>query len=214
MTSPDVRGTRAKLTAAAADALRENGIAELSARSVAGRADVNQALIFYHFGSVADLIDAACREAVDSSIDGYRQQFAAVGSFVELLTLGRDLHERERATGNVAIMAQLMAGAQSNERLAATARYCLARWNAELETVVARLVDGSAFEGLLEPAGFARAISSGFLGLELYEGVDSAGAHDALEALERLGVLVEVVDELPPIAQRALRAKLRRRTRS
>jgi AcrR family transcriptional regulator len=210
-TSSDVRSTKAKLMTAAVDALRENGIAELSARSVAGRADVNQALIFYHFGSVADLIDAACRDAVDSSVDGYRSEFAAVGSFVELLRLGRVLHERERASGNVAVMAQLMAGAQGNERLAATARYCLARWNSELETVVARLVEGSAFDGILEPAGLARAISSGFLGLELYEGVDRAGAEAALDVLERLGVLVEVVDELPPIAQRALRAKLRRR---
>jgi AcrR family transcriptional regulator len=209
--SSDVRSTRIKLMSAAVEALRENGIAELSARSVAGRADVNQALIFYHFGSVADLIDAACRDAVDSSIDGYRSEFAAVSSFVELLRLGRVLHERERASGNVAVMAQLMAGAQGNERLATTARYCLARWNAELETVVGRLVDGSAFDGILEPAGLARAISSGFLGLELYEGIDRAGAEAALDVLERLGVLVEVVDELPPIAQRALRAKLRRR---
>jgi AcrR family transcriptional regulator len=210
-TSSDVRSTKAKLMSAAVDALRENGIAELSARSVAARADVNQALIFYHFGSVADLIDAACRDAADSNIDGYRSEFAAVGSFVELLRLGRVLHERERASGNVAVMAQLMAGAQGNERLATTARYCLARWNAELETVVARLIGGSAFDGILAPAGLARAISSGFLGLELYEGVDGAGAEAALDVLERLGVLVEVVDDLPPIAQRALRAKLRRR---
>jgi AcrR family transcriptional regulator len=209
--SSDTNGTKAKLMVAAVDALREDGIAGLSARSVAGRADVNQALIFYHFGSVVDLVDSACRDAVGSSIDSYRDDFAAVGSFVDLLRLGRDLHERERASGNVAVMAQLMAGAQGNERLAATARYCLARWNAELETVVTRLIDGSAFDGLLDPPGLARAISSGFLGLELYEGVDRVGAQDALDVLERLGVLVEVIDELPTVAQRALRAKLRRR---
>jgi hypothetical protein len=49
------------------------------------------------------------------------------------------------------------------------------------------------------------------LGLELYEGVDGSAAHHALSTLEQLGTLVETTDELPPIAQCALRAKLRRR---
>lgn len=57
----------------------------------------------------------------------------------------------------------------------------------------------------------AAAISAGFIGLELYEGADPDGAAQALHALQHLGVLVEVVDELGPIARRALRAKMRRR---
>ena len=45
--------TRAKLLSAAAEALRVDGVAGLSARSIATRAGVNQALIFYHFKTVA-----------------------------------------------------------------------------------------------------------------------------------------------------------------
>jgi ribosomal protein S11 len=40
--------------------------------------------------------------------------------------------------------------------------------------------------------------------------VDADGAHAALAALERLGVLVEAVDDLGPVARRAVRARLRR----
>ena len=53
-----VRDTRAVLIAAAIDTLRESGFAAASARRIAAKAGCNQALIFYHFGSVPDLLVA------------------------------------------------------------------------------------------------------------------------------------------------------------
>ncbi|MGI8880893.1 MAG: TetR family transcriptional regulator [Jatrophihabitans sp.] len=204
--------TRAKLLTAAADTLRDLGVAGLSARTIAANAEVNQALIFYHFGTVSDLVDAACRAAADERVDFYRAQFASVTTFSELLSLGRGLHERERAAGNVAMMAQLMAGAQQDERLAAAARYTMSIWIAEIETVIARVLTDSPLAEVADTAGLAAAVSAAFIGLELYDGVDRAGATAALDALERMGVLVEVVDELGPVARRAMRAKVRRST--
>lgn len=203
--------TRAKLIAATIDTLRSDGFAAVSARTVATRAGVNQALVFYHFGAVAQLVDAACRHAVDDGVAFYAQRFAAVGSLGELLDVGRDLHERERERGNVAVMAQLMSGAQRDDLLAATARYAMQRWNTEIEAVVRRVLEGNPMSELVDPSGLARAVSASFIGLELYEGVDPDGAHAALDALEQLGVLVAVVDDLGPVARRALRARLRRR---
>jgi AcrR family transcriptional regulator len=201
--------TKDKLLAAATESLRADGIAGLSARAIAARAAVNQALIFYHFGTVAELVDAACRRAVDDSAGFYREQFAAVTSLRELLALGRQLHEREKAIGNVAMMAQLMSGAQRDEALAGAARYAMTRWNREIEAVLERVLRGSPLAGLTDAGQLARAISAGFIGLELYEGIDPSGAASALGALEDLGLLVEVVDELGPVARRALNRKLR-----
>jgi AcrR family transcriptional regulator len=205
-----VNPTRAKLLTAAAQSLREDGMAGLSARGIAGRAGVNQALVFYHFGTVGELVDAACRQAVDDSADFYRGQFATVSSLSELLTVGRELHARERATGNVAMMAQLMSGAQRDEVLSGAARYAMKRWNLEIETVVRRVLRGSPLATVADPAGVARAISAGFIGLELYEGVDADGAALALDSLEQLGLLVDVMNDLGPVARRALRAKVRK----
>jgi AcrR family transcriptional regulator len=199
-----LNATRQKLLSATADCLRETGMAGLSARVIASRAGVNQALVFYHFGTVADLVDAACRHAVDDSAEFYREQFTAVTSLSDLLAVGRSLHERERATGNVALMAQLMSGAQHDETLAAAARYSMNRWTAEIETVVARVLHGSPLADLVDSAGLARAISAGFIGLELYEGVDAPGAALAMDALEQLGQIVDVVDGLGPVARRVL----------
>jgi len=211
--APHADPTRARLLDATADTLREDGITGLSARRVAARAGVNQALIFYHFDTLAQLVDAACRAAVEASIRDYRDQFAAADTFADLLTIGRELHRRERTTGNVAMMALLMAGGQSNEQLATTARYCLARWNDELDDAVTRMLARSALAGLIDPVGLTELISAGFLGLELYEGVDPKAAQPAMSTLERLGDLIEIVDELPAVARRALQTKMRRRRR-
>jgi AcrR family transcriptional regulator len=205
--------TKTKLLVAAVESLREDGIAGISARAIATRADVNQALIFYHFGTVAELVEAACREAVDSSAEFYREQFANVSSLGELLALGRELHDRERAAGNVAMMAQLMSGAQTDVTLQSAAAYAMDRWNQEIESVVRRVLRDHPLAELTDPAGMARAISAGFIGLELYEGVDAEGAALALAALEQLGALVDVMDDLGPVARRAVRATLKNKAK-
>ena len=204
--------TKAKLLVAAAESLREDGIAGLSARVIAARAGVNQALVFYHFGTLAELVDASVRQAVDESADYYREQLAAVGSLRELLALGRELHERERQRGNVAMMAQLVSGAQRDPALADAARYAMQRWNAEIEVVVERLLGASPLAGLTDLSGLTRAISAGFIGLELYDGIDPAGAAAALDALGDLAAVVAALDNLGPIGQGALRATLHRMT--
>ncbi|GAA2609854.1 TetR/AcrR family transcriptional regulator [Paractinoplanes durhamensis] len=202
-------GTREKLIAGSLTAIREHGIAGTSARSIAAAAGVNQALIFYHFGTVDELLSAACQTEATARVDLYRSRFASVKTLRELLDVGRDLHEREKAEGNVTVLAQLMAGAQNDEKLAGPTAAALALWTAEIEAVLRRVLVKSPLSDLADPAGLAVAVSAAFVGLELYDGVDPDGARGAFAALEQLAVVAEVVDDLGPIARRALRARLR-----
>jgi len=123
------------------------------------------------------------------------------------------LHVEERAAGNVRVLAQTLAGAQMDEKLVEPTAAALALWTNEIETVLRRVLADSPLTELADPAGLARAVSAAFVGLELYEGVDPAGAESALDALEQLSVLVEVVDSLGPIARRALRSRARKTAR-
>ncbi|WP_148615683.1 TetR family transcriptional regulator [Nocardioides rubriscoriae] len=202
--------TRQRLLEATAETLRKDGIAGVSARAVAARAGCNQALVFYHFGTMPELIQAATRAAVDENVDFYRDQFARIGSLAELLEAGRALHDRERETGNIAVMAQLMAGAQQDLLLAEAARYAMARWCEQIEAVVRRLMADNPLADVVDAAGLAQMISAVFIGLELYDGVDPVGSRAALDAVERLVVLVDVVDDLGPVAGRALKSRLRK----
>lgn len=204
--------TRRRLIDGAIETVRRNGIAGTSARTVAATAGVNQALVFYHFGSVADLLNEACRTATAEDVERYREQFAGIASLRDLLTLGRELHADQRDRGNVTLLAQMLAGAQGDERLAAATRESIALWVREIETVLRRVVAGSPIEPVVDVTGLAHAVSAAFVGMELFEAVDPAGSSAALDALDRLGILLEVADDLGPVASSALRRRIRAAT--
>jgi AcrR family transcriptional regulator len=206
--------TRQRLLDGALLAMREHGVAGISARTIAAAAGVNQALIFYHYGSVDELLTAVCLISTKERVDRYTERFAAVGSLRELLRVGRALHEEERRLGNVSILAQLLAAAQTDGKLAHATKEALALWIKQIETVLDRLLAGAPFAEIADVPGLARAISAAFVGLELYEGVAEAEAQRALAALDQLAVLVEVVDELGPVSRRALRGKIGRASRA
>lgn len=204
--------TRERLLDGALRTLVEQGIAKTSARSVAAAAGVNQALIFYHFGSVDELLAAACRRGAEQRVARHRERLRAVRSLGELLAFGREMHAEERAAGHVAVLGQLLAGAQTHGRLAPATAAGLDLWIAEIEGVLRRVLAGGPVEGLVDPAGLARAVAASFVGMELYEGVDPEGAGAALDALEQLGGLMAALDDLGPVAQKAVRYALRRKS--
>lgn len=202
--------TKQKLLEGALRTLTEQGIAKTSARTIAAAAGVNQALVFYHFGSVDELLAAACRHGSEQRVSRYRERLDAVSSLSELLEFGREMHEEERAAGHVAVLGQLLAGAQTQPRLAPATAAGLALWIEEIEKVLIRVFSATPLGEFADPAGLARAVAASFVGIELYEGVDADGAGRALDALEQLSVLVTAVEELGPLAQRGLRHRLRR----
>lgn len=204
--------TKTKLMDGALATIREHGIAGVSARTIAASAGVNQALVFYHFGTVDELLNAACQRATAERLATYADRFAEVKSLRELLAVGRTLHDEEKSLGNVTLLAQLLAGSRNNPVLAEVCAQSLALWSTSIEAVLTRVLDGSPFAELADVPGLARAISAAFLGLELYEGVDPAGAARALDALDQLGVLMEVVEELGPVARKLVRSRLRKVT--
>nr|WP_202446899.1 TetR/AcrR family transcriptional regulator [Streptomyces sp. SID5468] len=198
------------MLAGALAVVTRQGIARTSARSVAAAAGVNQALVFYHFGTVDELLAAACRFGAEQRIAGYRERLREVRDFAGLLALARELHDTERDGGQVAVLGQLLAGAQTHPRLAAATAAGLALWTEEVEQVVTRLLAGTPLAGILDVGGVARAVCAAFTGLELYEGTDPEGAARAFDALPQLAALFGALEDLGPVAQRAVRSRLRR----
>ncbi|TXS33338.1 TetR/AcrR family transcriptional regulator [Streptomyces sp. OR43] len=202
--------TRTKLLAGALTTLTEQGITKTSARAVAAAAGVNQALVFYHFGTVDELLAEACRHAAEQRVAHHRARLDQVRTLSELLQAARELHATERDGGQVAVLGQLLAGAQTQPRLAAATAAGLALWTEEIEQVLGRVLAGTPLAEFVDVAGLAKAASAAFVGLELYEGVDAPGAEQALAALDQLAGLVAALEGLGPVAQRAVRSRLRR----
>ncbi|WP_407940780.1 TetR/AcrR family transcriptional regulator [Nonomuraea antri] len=202
--------TRSKLLDAALETLKTQGIAGVSARSIATAAGVNQALVFYHFGSVDRLLADAIEYGSEQRVALYRERFATVSSLGELLDLGRELHAEERAEGSVSALAQLLAGSQTDAELAPATANGLNVWIAEVELALGRVLAQTPLAEFVDVAGLAKATAAAFVGLELYEGVDPAGAGQAMNALEDLGALVAILDDMGPLVRRAVRGRLRR----
>jgi len=202
--------TRERLLAGTVATLRDKGIAGTSARSIATAAGVNQALVFYHFGSVDELIIAACQAATGARVALYADRLAEVATLRELLEVGLDLHEAERAAGNTQVLAQVLAGAQQNAILAEAAKQAFDLWISEIELTLRRILAGSPIKAALDLPGLARAIAAAFIGLELYEAADPDASQHAMAALGQLAILTDVLDDLGPVARRALSARLRR----
>jgi AcrR family transcriptional regulator len=205
--------TRQRLIAAVLDTVRDVGVAGVSARVVAARAEVNQALVFYHFGSVDNLLAEACRFETTRRVAAYRDAFAAVRSLRELLWVGRELHAEERAKGNVTVLAQMLAASHGNPELRAATGDALQLWVTEIESVLRRVLAAGPLHGLLDPAALAHSVSAAFVGLELFEPVHPEGSERALDELDRLGIIAETIDKLGPVARRAIRSRLTRQAR-
>ena len=210
--------TRDRLLHGTIDALRTQGIAGVSARTIAAAAGVNQALVFYHFGSVDELVAAAAMWSTEREVAGYRERFERVRSLRELQRVGRDLHAHESAAGNVTVLGQMLAGAQTNPALAAATRDALALWTVEIERVLTRVLADSPLGEVADVPGLARAVSASFIGMELLAAVDPEGDRAAFRALDQLGALLEYLDDLGPAARvaarRAVRTAVRRSVRA
>lgn len=204
--------TREKLLEATLQVLTEQGIAKASARTIATVAGVNQALVFYHFGSVDELLTAACENGARQRVEAHRAALAGVTDFAGLVALAREIHAQEQAAGNVALLGQLLAGAPSHPGLGPATAAGLQLWADEVEQVLTRLLSAGPLAGLVDVPGLARAISASFVGLELYEGVDAPGAASAFDALEQLARFMTVLDDLGTVERAALRRRMRRAT--
>src|SRR3954463_3613559 len=81
--------TRRALVDAAVESLRFDGFAGASARAIAARAGVNPGLIFYHFGSVADLLLAGGPGSKPGCQRGSRKSAGVAWSATRLQSTGQ-----------------------------------------------------------------------------------------------------------------------------
>ena len=189
---------RSALTEAAIDALRESGFAGASARRIAQRAGCNQALVFYHFGSVNDLLIAALEEVSTRRMTAYRGLLDQTGSLTELIAAARTVFEADLDAGHVTVLTEMISGAQSVPELGERVAACLAPWREFAATAVRDVLAASPVAQLLPAEEAAHAVVAGILGLEMLASLDGDRAA-ALALFDRAQVLGDVLDRLRPL---------------
>ena len=189
---------RDALVAAAIDALRETGFAGASAREIAGRAGYSQALVFYHFGSVNDLLLAALDEVSARRMDDYRGLLEDATSVAALAESARSIFSRDLDSGHVRVLVEMMTGAQSVPGLGEQVAERLRPWRELAEDAMRRALGRSAAARLLPPAEAAHALVAGFFGLELLASLDGdrAAAFAIFDRMQSLARMLDVLGSL------------------
>lgn len=186
---------RAALVAAATEALRETGFAGASAREIAGRAGCSQALVFYHFGSVNDLLLAALDDVSARRMHAYRGLLEHASSMTALADSARSIFIEDLDAGYVRVLTEMITGAQAVPGLGDQVAARLRPWRDLAEEAVRRALGRSAAARVLPPAEAGHALVAVFLGLELLTTLD--GNRDAaLAVFDRLRSLARMLDML------------------
>lgn len=187
--------TRVKIIAAAIETLNVEGITGASARAIARTGNFNQALVFYHFGSVEGLLVAAAKAEGEVRAARYAERFAEVRSLSELATIARGVHEIEQAAGSVNVLTQMLAGAASSPILRTGVYEAMMPWLALVEEAIARVVNDSGLPSLVPIGDMAFAVASLFIGLELMTALDESGerATSLFDSIEKLAGLFSML---------------------
>ena len=193
--------TRAKIIDATLDTIREQGVVGTTARAIAARGGFNQALIFYHFGSLTNVVQAAVEAHTDRGIALYEARLAGITTIDELIRVGQDLMNEYQARESAVIIAQLLAAAQSDPAIAHQLSVQIGRWETLLADSLRRVLEGTPLAGIVPYDDAAHAISAFFLGLHQRNALEP-DAHIADRLLALVGLIAPLA--LPMMTSNSL----------
>src|ERR1039458_4248382 len=130
-------------------AIKETGYVGASARAIAERAGSNQGLVFYHFGSVTNLLLAALDAVSAERMDHYSAAVAGVGSPTELVDVATAIFREDLDAGYVTVLVEMMAGASSTPGLGPAVAARIGPWTEFTQETIEKLLEGSPLGSLL-----------------------------------------------------------------
>lgn len=183
--------TRDRIIDAALTTVREQGLVGTSVRAIARTGDFNQALVFYHFGSVEELLLAALERANDRRIDRFRGRLEAVETLSDLVGIAIDLRANIDDPDHAALVA-IVAGWSRTSDVGKRVLETLRPWDELVEGALRRCLADTPFAQVVPTGDLAHAISALFLGIELMSRLDADDARteslfNSLQAAAALG---------------------------
>ena len=164
--------TRQALVDAAIETLKEHGFAGASARAISERAGLNQGLVFYHFGSVANLLLAALDAVSDDRMVRFSAAVENVSSPNELMDVAAQIFREDLDTGHVTVLVEMIAGASSTPGLGAEVASRIGPWFTFTQEAIDKTFGASPLASLLPSSDVAYTIVALFLGLEMLTHLD------------------------------------------
>jgi AcrR family transcriptional regulator len=196
MLKADAQTTKERIIAAALHVLKEKGFSGATARAIAERGDVNQALVFYHFGSVKNLLLAALDATSAQRLERYEAAVAEAKSLSELMAVARELYAEDLSSGHTAVVAEMVAGGVNDPELGPEITRRIDPWITFAETAITRALAGTPFEHIVPIRDLAFAVVAFYIGIELMTALedDRSRAQGLFELVERYAPLIAPTD--------------------
>jgi AcrR family transcriptional regulator len=191
-------GTKLQIAEAALETLKTQGFAGASARAIARTGGFNQALIFYHFGSVQNALLAALDLVSERRLADYGPAFERARTPSELARLARAIYDEDLERGYITALGEMVSGGVSDPLLGAEVAARIEPWIGMVERKLEELFARSPLRALVSAGDLAFAIVSLYFGVDMLSHMrrDHARAESLLELATRLAALLETV--LPP----------------
>jgi AcrR family transcriptional regulator len=163
--------TREALVNAAIETLKDQGFSGASARAISERAGLNQGLVFYHFGSVANLLLAALDAVSEIRMTKFSTAVENASSPGELMDVVARLFREDLDSGHVTVLVEMIAGASSSPDLGVEVMARIGPWINFARDAIDSFGE-SPFASFLPSDDVAYSVVALFLGLEMLTHLD------------------------------------------
>ncbi|WP_214412637.1 TetR/AcrR family transcriptional regulator [Sphaerisporangium fuscum] len=165
--------TRERLIEAAALTLRTEGYAGTSARTIAKAAEVNSALVFYHFGGVDQLLLAALDRSSEQRMAAYQAAAGRASTLEELVAVATEIYRADIEGGHITLFSELVGASIARPELREEIVKRSEPWIEFVEQTLERVIGGSPLAKLLPPRELAYASITFYLGVNLFTHLDA-----------------------------------------
>lgn len=186
-------GTKLQIAEAALNTLKANGFAGASARAIAHIGGFNQALIFYHFGSVQNALLAALDLMSERRLADYGPAFEKARTASELGQLARAIYDEDLERGYITALGEMVSGGVSDPLLGAEVAARIEPWITMVERKLEDLLGGSPLLAMMSPGDLAFGIVSLYFGVDMLSHLqrDRARAESLLDLATGVAALLE-----------------------
>lgn len=170
--TPAKDSTKDRIIEAAFVTLKEEGFAGTSARAIARRGGFNQALIFYHFGTLNDLLLATLDKTSSDRMSRYRDSMGEASTVDQKIQTATRLYREDLGSGHITVISEMVAGSLARPDLGPEVVARMEPWIAFTEGVISDLLQGSMFENAVNARTLAFAVVALYLGVDLLSHLD------------------------------------------
>jgi AcrR family transcriptional regulator len=188
---PGGAATRERIVAAALETLKTEGFSGATSRVIARAGGFNQALIFYHFGSVNDLLLAALDKTSAERLERYRDEVGKAETAEQLAEVAARIYKEDRDQGHMTVVSQMVAGSVAKPELAKELLARMEPWIDLCEEALRKALAQTPVAQAVPLRELAYAVVTFYLGLNLVTHLD--------EDRERTEALVARLQLLAPL---------------